>query len=69
MLPEVIAAPSEIEKLFESAKQFASPEAVDGPGGLRWQYDNSIIDIDRIREIVEKYRTLKSLIDRGIWTP
>ncbi len=59
----------EVEKLFDEAKQYAGIDVIEGEGGLRWQFEHELIDEVEIATLIHKYKTIKSLVERGIWKP
>ena len=62
--------PYDVEKMFDAIKYYAGPTINEGEGyGLRWQYQNEVIDRQHIKKILLKYKNLKDLMDKGIWTP
>ncbi len=63
--------PADVQSLLEEMRGYmADKDIVDEPSsGLKWQYQNGLLDKDGLEKIVTRQRVINTMIQQGIWKP
>jgi len=68
--PAIPPVSDDVEEILSEMRTLCVPEIVDErPSGLRWQFEEGLIDVAGLQEILVRQRNIHQMIEDGVWKP